>query len=451
MKILKLSSIVVLAGLCQRAGASQVAVVDSGSDFSHQILKGHELINLQEIAGNRVDDDGNKKVDDVVGWNFVESSGRVFYSTHLNRINPIVYKMFEVIGHIQAGTATPEELKYLDVNLRQLPPAQKEKLLAHLNFFGQYAHGTHVSGIVAGQNPKAKIISMRVFPDEAPEPYNESAKLMATPDSRTKYLYRLLAYFQSQIFTQVSDYHNERKVDIANYSLGVPLQAIAKQILAAQGNKNPTPDELSKETKLAYSEFEAKGQAWINSAPETLFVIAAGNDGTDNDALPTFPSNVRADNSISVAAIDAKAQLATFSNFGLTTVDVAAPGVAILSSVPDKTGTMILPLSGTSMAAPYVTGVASKIKDINPKLRAQDIRTVLMSTVDTKEYLKMKVISSGIVNPDRAYRAAELSVSKNLSDAIKESRTQVADKAYSRFSPMKTNAALKDLVREFVY
>jgi len=73
----------------------------------------------------------------------------------------------------------------------------------------------------------------------------------------------------------------------------------------------------------------------ISQHPNTLFVAAAGNDGTDNDAIPHDPCNVPLPNVLCVAAIDASGNLASFSNYGATSVDVAAPGVDIQSTVPN--------------------------------------------------------------------------------------------------------------------
>lgn len=73
----------------------------------------------------------------------------------------------------------------------------------------------------------------------------------------------------------------------------------------------------------------------IKASPNTLFVAAAGNDGTDNDVFPQDPCNVTLPNVLCVAAIDASGALATFSNFGAKSVHVAAPGVDIQSSVPN--------------------------------------------------------------------------------------------------------------------
>lgn len=407
------------------AFAANVAIVDSGTDFSHASLNGRAWVNPGEIAGNLVDDDRNKKVDDVVGWNFAENYGRVFYGNHTTAIAPITYKIFEVLAHQQAGTSSPDDLRFWEENVTSLPAAQKTALLAHLNYYGQYAHGTHVSGIVAALSPQSRLMSARVFADSLPEGYEHRTSLQ--PFALTDVLYKFLATMTNGMFDQVAQYLGEKQMDVANYSLGVPLQMIAKSVLALRGINNPTPEQLSEETKKAFKQYGPKGLAWMKASPKTLFVIAAGNDGTDNDALPAFPANVRAPNAITVAASSGFNGLAKFSNYGIESVDVAAPGVAIRSSVPATDHTMMLPMSGTSMAAPYVTGVAAAIKDVNPALTAEQIRAILMGTVDLKAWLKGKVISGGVVNKTRAYVAAAKAKTVSLEQAIGDARVAVAD------------------------
>lgn len=108
-----------------------------------------------------------------------------------------------------------------------------------------------------------------------------------------------------------------------------------------------------------------------------LFVAAAGNDGTNSDGLPTYPASYPADNIVSVAAIDRRGDLAWFSNFGLNSVDIAAPGVDILSAMP---GGGYRLLSGTSMAAPHVSGTAGLLRANDPEIGMAEIRDRILST-----------------------------------------------------------------------
>jgi cell wall-associated protease len=427
--------------------ASQVAVVDSGTDFEHSLLQGKQWINSAEVQDNLIDDDRNGKVDDANGWNFVENYEKIFFREHLSKINPIVFKLFDVISRIQSGTATAEDKAFWEANVTSLSVAQKQALFQHLNFYGQYSHGTHCSGVVAQQNPNTKIMSARVFPDDPATAYQH-------PKGISDFFYGLLARLSNTVFSQVATYLNSNKIDVANYSLGVPLKALAQQFLALRGINNPTDEQLAEETVKLFRKYEVQGKTWMGSSPQTLFVIAAGNDGTDNDQFPTFPSNVRIANAISVAATNGYSSLAAFSNYGKLSVDVAAPGVAILSSVPSLDNQMYLPLSGTSMAAPYVTGVASRIKDINPALSPSQIKEILMGTVDRKEWLIGKVVSGGLINSERAYIAAEKAKTMDISKAIGLALRLVIDRSEpvknTNFHPQ-LSAEMKEWSKKLVF
>ena len=106
-----------------------------------------------------------------------------------------------------------------------------------------------------------------------------------------------------------------------------------------------------------------------------LFVAAAGNETVDNDLLPHFPSSYRLTNIIAVAASDDKDNLASFSNFGLGSVSLAAPGRAILSTTPNNNYSFF---SGTSMASPQVAGAAALIIAANPTISVGKLRSALV-------------------------------------------------------------------------
>ncbi len=132
---------------------------------------------------------------------------------------------------------------------------------------------------------------------------------------------------------------------------------------------------------------------------DILFVAAAGNATTDNDRRPHFPSSYNVPNVISVAALDRNDQLARFSNYGVKSVAIAAPGVEILST---WLGNQYEEKSGTSMATPVVSGVAALILAENPRMSVDDLRKKLMDSTDPIVALKGKTVSGGRINAAKA-------------------------------------------------
>jgi subtilisin family serine protease len=125
-----------------------------------------------------------------------------------------------------------------------------------------------------------------------------------------------------------------------------------------------------------------------------LFVAAAGNAGSDNDALPHYPSSYNVDNIISVAATDRYDNLASFSNYGLISVDLGAPGVDILSTYPGGYAWG----SGTSMATPHVAGAAALIKAHYPNISVADLKAKMLNSVDSIDALAGKTVTGGRLN-----------------------------------------------------
>jgi Subtilase family len=106
-----------------------------------------------------------------------------------------------------------------------------------------------------------------------------------------------------------------------------------------------------------------------------LFVAAAGNDGSNNDAAPVWPANCGAGTLITVAATTSDDRLAPFSNHGSATVDVGAPGDMIASTVP---GAAFAYKSGTSMAAPHVSGIAAVVRGLHPGFTPGQLRSAVI-------------------------------------------------------------------------
>jgi len=132
-------------------------------------------------------------------------------------------------------------------------------------------------------------------------------------------------------------------------------------------------------------------------------VAAAGNAASNNDRNPRYPANYKIDGLITVAATNSKKRLAKFSNFGRSSVDLAAPGVDILNTTPGKrqsgrATSAYRQLSGTSMAAPMVAGAVALLRAEYPRLSPADIERRILAATDSVPALKNSVRSGGHLN-----------------------------------------------------
>lgn len=137
----------------------------------------------------------------------------------------------------------------------------------------------------------------------------------------------------------------------------------------------------------------------------SLFLAAAGNDGTNNDSSPHYPSNFDLSNILSVAAIENTGNLASFSNYGVTSVDIAAPGQDVLSTVPAFTpgdySSAYDYFSGTSMATPMVTGAAALFLSKNPSAAPLTIKDAILKNATPLSSLNGAVLSGSMLRADK--------------------------------------------------
>jgi hypothetical protein len=217
-------------------------------------------------------------------------------------------------------------------------------------------HGTHVAGIigavgdngigVSGVSPQVSILPLR-FQDNSGLGYTGAA---------------------------VSALNYVTQLKLA----GVPI--VATNISWGGG----TSTSLSLQTALA-----AQANAGIT------VVVAAGNNAGDNDAVPRYPSSYTFGNIIAVAGSDASDNLLGVSNYGATSIDLAAPGAGILSTLPGNTYGAV---SGTSMAAPHVTGTVALLASVRPAATVAQIRSAILGSVDLVPALAGKVATGGRLN-----------------------------------------------------
>jgi subtilisin family serine protease len=234
--------------------------------------------------------------------------------------------------------------------------------------YQNYDHGTHVGGIIADKTSELSLFPMR-YPEQS--------------------MFDFYGTKDNKIYQAIWLAH-AKGARIINISMGT---LTPESFLESGKEENQNPARQS---------WQGLERA-IKDFPDMLFVCAAGNDGVDSDTTPHYPSSFEYDNVLSVAAVDKNNVLASFSNFGTKTVDIAAPGVDIASLTP---GGEVGIKSGTSMAAPYISRVAGKIKHINPELSPREIIEIIAKTATRTTELRGKVRFSGAVDEAKAVKMA---------------------------------------------
>ncbi|MFK8137537.1 MAG: S8 family serine peptidase [Bdellovibrionales bacterium] len=230
-------------------------------------------------------------------------------------------------------------------------------------------HGTHVSGIVVGTG--LDILDLPSNPsDNCTGAYQSNIKVMA------------LKFLDSS-------------------GAGTTSDAI-KAIYYAVNNGAKVLNNSWGGGEYSRALHEAVNYSYIR---ETIFVAAAGNAGSDNDNYPMYPSNYDVPNVVSVAATSSSDYKAGFSNYGRFSVHMGSPGVAIYSTIPNNLyGTM----TGTSMAAPFVAGVAALLsREKTNLMNGYQIKSILSNSSDTPGTLSSYTITGKRLNARDAVVSAQ--------------------------------------------
>ena len=239
---------------------------------------------------------------------------------------------------------------------------------ATLNTMGSHWHGTHVAGTIAatqnngigiaGVASNVKIMAIRTVPDDADE-----------LDSNIVEAYLYAA---------------KNGARLINCSFG-------KQVNEGGMVVRDTINEIGKKYN-------------------TLVIASAGNDSSgpfswhNNDTSPKYPAAFDSENLLVIASTTSSGSLSTFSNIGIKSVDIAAPGSNIYSTIIGNKYGMA---SGTSMASPNITGVAAMVLSYYPKLSATELKSLLMKTATPVAAFKTQIVSGGRVNLKAALAKAK--------------------------------------------
>lgn len=253
----------------------------------------------------------------------------------------------------------------IDTGVDSTHPEMKGKLAPGYDFIDKTAqvtdhhgHGTHVAGIIGADTNNAEGIA-GINPDVTMVP------IRAVPTNGDETDADIIDAFEFAV---------KAGARVANCSFG-----------------------KSESAKAVGDTIAAAGEHGL------LAIVAAGNESHDLNREPSYPASFQTPNMIVVAATGSRGTMASFSNYGMGKVDVAAPGASILSSIP---GNQYASWSGTSMATPQVVGVAALVLSVNPNLTPAQLKAVLLRSAVPNPNLKGRITTGASIDAGNAVQSA---------------------------------------------
>lgn len=420
-----------------------VAVIDGGVDTAHPELRPHLWHNPREVAGNGKDDDGNGYADDVYGWNFLGGpDGRNVQYETLELTREFARLNAKLAGNNQAKKDSKEEVYYN--RLKKAYNDKRGKLEKQYEGFKEFYENYQVAlGIlremlqsdslteesVKRLNPQdrrqtlAQQIILYAFANKMGE--KDVTEMNDYFTNNLNYNYNLLynprdivrdnpadgnqrAYGNPDVTGPDAD-HGTHVAGIiaADRDNGIGIKGVAANVQIMAIRAVPDGDERDKDVanairyaadngahiiNMSFGKEFSPNKPWVDVAVKyaiskgVLLVHAAGNDGQDLDQKPNYPNRTYAKGGsaashwIEVGATNKNLKedfVAAFSNYGQRNVDVFAPGVDLYSTAPHN---RYKSQSGTSMAAPVVSGVAAVLMAYYPKLTAQQVKDIILKS-----------------------------------------------------------------------
>jgi len=428
-----------------------VAVIDSGIDIKHEDLDGVLWTNRKEIAGNGKDDDGNGYVDDIHGWNFLGDA----YDEQLEFVRLVASGNTSAPRFAEAkakhdkdyAAATAGKQQY-DQIYQQVTGANKiltahfkksDFTLAEVNAITnpneelkgaiEMAKRIYGSGATSFAEAEEQVKGgVEYYTDQVNYNLNKDFKGRTTGDNPDDWNDKP-GYGNANVMpVKKSESHGTHVAGIiaAERNNGKGANGVANNVEIMSVRAVPNGDEYDKDVAKAIRYAVDNGAKIINgsfgksfsphsdwvrdaikyaSDNNVIFVHAAGNSAEDVDTAPNFPDDnvnyVEVGNTyIRVGALAPKYgtnMIAGFSNYGKKNVDVFAPGAKIYSTFPENEYKAI---GGTSMAAPAVAGVAALVWSQYPKLKASQVKQIIL---DSGLALNTKVVVGGNASDVRSF------------------------------------------------
>ena len=439
-----------------------VAVIDSGIDIDHEDLDGVIWTNTKEVPNNGKDDDKNGYVDDIHGWNFLGDA----YDEQLEYVRLLAsentsdprYAEAQELLNTEEQTWTGRKTQYDQI--AQVVKNSDETLVNHLNKKDytleevnaiktedealsqaiQMANRMNANGLTLSQAAVEINSALEQINERLNFHFNKNFSGRKTNDDINNL--SDTGYGNGNVkHVKKAESHGTHVAGIiaAERNNGLGANGVANNVEIMSIRTVPNGDEYDKDVALAIRYAVDNGAQVINgsfgksfsphadwvrdaikyaSDNDVVFVHAAGNDSNNIDVKRNFPDDnvnfVEVSNTyIRVGALTSKygsKMVSGFSNYGNKNVDIFAPGSAIYSTFPENEYKAI---SGTSMAAPAVAGLAALIRSQYPKLSAAQVKQVIL---DSGLHLTTKVVVGGDASNVKPF--AELSKSGKIANAF---------------------------------
>ncbi|MDO9022960.1 MAG: S8 family serine peptidase [Myxococcales bacterium] len=341
-----------------------VAVWDVGTNPD---LFRAQLIENPGEPSNGQDDDHDGLVDDTHGIASDPDPAQtaLFYNpgeATIRQYSPFLRGVMD----LRAGMAsTPAAQRVLELQRGVTDAAAARALDQRLDEVGEWAHGTHVAGIMLRGNPHARLAIFRSAWAGESRVYDQRGPTDAELDA------------EAANIDAIAGFINRHHVRVVNASLGFSREYV-EDALRHERALYRTDADVRARAEVVQQRRRANWQRVFTACPQTLFVVAAGNSNQDVVEYGEVPaSNDGATNLLVVGAVDRFGHWATFTNSNPERVQVFDHGVEVDSLVPSGER---VPLSGTSMASPNVANLAGKLAALDPALTPERLITVIRET-----------------------------------------------------------------------